>query len=81
MQKNMSIEGVINNVLSMVVWPTFVGAVVIMLIYAGFLFLSSAGDPTKLTNARTAVLWAIVGIAVGILAYSVTGIIKTVLGE
>jgi len=64
----------------MVVWPIFVGAVVIMVIYAGFLFLTSAGDPTKLTKAKMATVWAIVGIAVGILAFSAMDLIKKVLG-
>jgi len=77
----MIIETVINNVLSMVVWPTFVGAVVVMTIYAGFLFLSSAGDPTKLSKAKMAVLWTVVGIITGVLAYSALNILKKVLGE
>lgn len=77
----MEIETILNNVLSMVVWPTFVGAVVIMFIYAGFLFVSSEGDPSKITKAKSAVVWAIVGIVVGILAYSAEGIIKSILGQ
>jgi len=77
----MEITTIINNVLSMVVWPVFVGAVVIMFIYAGFLFVSSEGDPTKITKAKMAVIWATVGIVVGILAYSAENIIKTILGE
>jgi hypothetical protein len=76
----MDIQTIMQNVINKAVWPAFVGAVVIMIIYAGFLFLSASGDPTKLSKAKMALMWAIVGVIVGILAFSVKGLIQGILG-
>ena len=43
---------VINNVLNFVVWPIFVGVVIIMFLWAGILFLTGRGDPAKLEIAK-----------------------------
>lgn len=63
-----------------VIWPIFIGAVVIMIIWAGFLFVTAAGDPAKITTAKKAAIWAVVGIAVGLLAFSAYTFVKRVLG-
>lgn len=42
--------------------------VVIMLIWAGITFVTAEGDPNKTKKARDRVLYAVVGIAVGLLA-------------
>ena len=42
---------------------------VIMFIYAGFLYLTSAGDDAKITRAKNTMLYAIVGIAVAVLGF------------
>jgi len=62
-----------------VIWPIFMGLALIMLIVAGFLFLTSNGEPDKLKTARAALIWSVVGIIVGILAYSIPGVVKTLL--
>jgi len=75
----MDIKTIVQNIIDLVVWPVFVGGIVVMFLYSGFLFLSSEGDPTKLSKAKMSVLWAVVGIIVGILAFSAKSIITTVL--
>jgi hypothetical protein len=35
--------------------------IVLMIIYAGFLFVTAQGDPQKLSKAKKAFLWAIIG--------------------
>ncbi len=72
-------EGIITRFLAIIVWPIFVSAIIIMLVYAGFLFVTAQGDPSKITSAKHAVIWAVVGIIVGILAYSAYGIIKSII--
>lgn len=42
--------------------------VVISWIITGLLFLTAQGDPAKITKARTALIWAVVGTAVAFLA-------------
>lgn len=36
-------------------------AVVLMLVYVGYLFVIARGEPGKITEARTALLWTIIG--------------------
>lgn len=69
----------INNLLSMVIWPVFIGLVVAMFIYAGILFLTSAGDENKMKKARMAVVFAVVGIIVGILGYKAVATIQNLI--
>lgn len=54
---------------------------VIMIIYAGYLFMGSGGDPTKLQEAKKYLTYAIVGIMVTVLAYSVSGVVRSILGQ
>ena len=57
----------------------FVGVVsVIMIIYGGVRYTTSAGDSGKLTNAKNTILYAIVGLIVSILAYAIVNfVVKT----
>lgn len=71
---------IVDRIRSWVVFPIFSGLVVIMIIYAGILFVTSAGDPSKVTRARQAILWAGVGVLVGLLAYGAVGFIKLIIG-
>jgi len=58
----------------------FVGAMVIVfLLLAAYNFLTSGGDPTKVAKARQMVIFALVGVAVFVLAYSAVSIVKTIL--
>ena len=70
---------IIDNLLSIVVWPVFFGASIIMIIWAGFLFLTAHGDPAKIITAQKAVIWAVVGIVVAIAAFSAVNIINKIL--
>lgn len=71
---------IIRNIGSWVVLPFFVGLATIMFIYAGILFATSAGDPSKITRARQAVLIALVGVFIGVAAKALVGFIGYVLG-
>ncbi len=54
----------------------FNGVVIIMFVYAGFKYLTARGEPGKITDANKALLWAMVGVAVGILANFSSGIVN-----
>ena len=54
------IQKLINQILAFVIR---IGAIVVilMLVYVGFLFVTARGEPAKITAARQALLWTIVG--------------------
>ncbi len=52
---------------------TFLGILfVILIIYAGFLYLTSAGAKEKIEKAKNLLLYAVIGLAIVLSAYSVT---------
>ncbi len=52
----------------------------IMIIVAGILYLTSAGSPDKMTKAKTALIYAIAGIAIGLAAKAIVATLSKVLG-
>lgn len=52
----------------------------IMIIIAGILFLISAGSPERMKTAKTALVYAIVGIVIGVAATAIVATIKTIIG-
>ena len=65
---NLAILGV---AIGRVVWVAFTIIAVIAFIVAGVQFLTSQGDPEKISRARLSFIWGIAGIIVGIVAYSI----------
>jgi len=53
---------------------------VISLIYAAILFLISSGEPEKMNKGKRAVIYAIVGIVIAVVAPVVENIIRQVTG-
>jgi|SRR5690606_21056510 hypothetical protein len=60
-----------------------VGAVaVIMLIWGGFKYITSAGDASAVSSAKNTILYAVIGIIVAVLAYAIVNwVISTVTGQ
>jgi len=56
------------------------GVATIMVLWAAILFLTSAGDPNRLGKAKTALMWAIIGIAVALAASGIVALIKKIIG-
>jgi len=73
---NVNVVGLVNLIFNFV-WPIVVAVVIVLFILAGFIFLTAQGEPNKVAQARLAVVWGIVGVAVIILAYSIISIVRT----
>lgn len=48
---------------------------VIMFVVAGVLFLAAGGQPEKIQSARSAFIWGVAGVVVGILAFSIVAVV------
>jgi hypothetical protein len=70
-----SLESFLANILSFVVR---IGAiiVVLMLVYVGYLFVVAQGSDSKLTEARRALLWTVIGALVLLGAQAIASAIK-----
>ena len=62
------VSTVLNNIATPI-WQLFAGISVIMFVVAGILFITSNGEPGKITTARHAVIWGAVAIIVASLAF------------
>lgn len=60
-------------------WIIFGLIAVICFVYAAILFLTAGGQPEKIQSARSAFIWGIAGVVVGIVAYSIIAIVSTVM--
>ena len=61
------------------VWIVFTVLVVICFVIAGILFLTAAGSAEKIQQARNAFMWGVVGVVVGILAYTMITVVTSIL--
>lgn len=50
----------------------------IMIVVAGILFLTSAGDPKRLTLAKQCLTYAIIGLVIALAAQAIVATIKTI---
>lgn len=60
----------------------FVGAAIIAsLVYAGLLYIISAGDADKVKRAHNAVLYAVIGVVVIVLSYAIVVALGSTISE
>jgi|GEM_PF-555741 hypothetical protein len=69
----LSIFTIVTDWVKTLVYP----AVALAILYGGFLFMTSGGDPENVTKGRMVVTYAVIGLAVTLLADSVTSIISS----
>jgi hypothetical protein len=67
----------IDNIFTFLMWV--VGVVgVVMIVYAGFMFIISAGRPDKTKQAIQSIIYTVSGFAVALLARSIVSLVKPV---
>ena len=62
------------------IWPIIAALTVIMFIWSGIKFMTAQGDPSKVEEARKALIWGVVGTAVIILSWSMILIVAFAFG-
>jgi len=70
----------LGNTIVNAVWIVFTIMAIICFVFAAFLFLTSGGSPEKVQAARAAFLWGVAGVVVGILAYTIVGLVRGTIG-
>ncbi len=60
-------------------WKIFGIIALVCFVMAGIFFLTAGGDAEKLTTARSAAIWGIAGVIVGILAYSILTFVESLI--
>lgn len=74
-----SFEELIENLIDFIFWVAVV-IVPLMIIIAGFYFLTAAGNPEKVNTAKRIIFWSIVGFAIVLLAKGIISMIREIIG-
>jgi type IV secretory pathway VirB2 component (pilin) len=79
--KEDSIEGFIKTIVNDILIPIGGVVAVMMIIYAGFLYVTARGNDTKITEARKALTWAVIGAAILLGAWVISQAIQTTISQ
>lgn len=73
------IPALIKNIITAAL--TFAGVIaLVLLIYAGAMYILSKGDPQKVESAKKTFTWAIVGLLIILLSFFIVGMISYLTG-
>ena len=75
------ITSLISKIIDFLIFDVAFPVAILLVVYAGYLYMSSGGNEQKIKTAHKALIWALIGFAVVLIASSVPGIIKEVLYE
>lgn len=59
-------------------WIVFTIIAVVMFIIAGVLFMTAQGAAEKVQQARSAFLWGVAGVVVGIIAFTIITLVRSI---
>ena len=73
---------VMNSIYTVTDWIfiILVAFAAVMVLFGAFTLLTAAGVPEKVTSGRNYIIYAVVGLAVGLLAKAIPAIVKVILG-
>lgn len=75
------IPSLIGNIITNFVLP-LAGAVIMgMVVYGGFLYITSAGDSQKTEKAKKTLMWAILAVFIIVISYSIVVALNNVVNQ
>ena len=72
-------NGLIKTVVNVLLWAVGILSV-IMIIFSGFRYITSAGDATKTKSAQSTLTYAVVGLIVAVFAWAIVNIVLDRIG-
>lgn len=73
---NFNLNTIIGNLLGFA-WPIIVVSVIVLFIAIAFEFINAGGEPAKVGQARLHLIWAMVGVVLILLSFSIVAIVRT----
>lgn len=67
-------KGLIKTVVNVLLWTVGILSV-IMIIFSGFRYITSAGDASKTKSAQSTLIYSVVGLIVAIMAYAIVNMV------
>ena len=73
-------NSLVKDVVNIILW--IVGILsVIMLVWGGIKYTTSAGDSNKVTSAKNTIIYAVIGLIIAILAYAIVNFVIEKIGN
>ena len=76
-----SIPDFLNSIIKNILMPIGAVLAVLMIMYAGFLYVTARGNETKIGEARSALTWAVIGAAILLGAWAISQVITATIGQ
>lgn len=76
-----SIPALIETIVRQILMPIGGVIAVLMIMYAGFLYVTAAGDPGQIKKAHDALLYAVIGAAILLGAFAISTAIQGTINE
>ncbi|MBI2641971.1 MAG: hypothetical protein HYW96_00120 [Candidatus Wildermuthbacteria bacterium] len=61
------------------VFAIFVAVSIIFIVMGAFEFVTAQGDPAKITKARQSLIYAVIGIAIALMAFAIPRVVRNVI--
>jgi hypothetical protein len=68
---DMTLAGLLKSIIKVIIY-IMTPIITLMVIYTGFLFVMAQGNPAKLTQARTALMWCLIGAVIVLGAFGIS---------
>ena len=75
-QSTKTIPEIVGDIISTALFVTGIISVIII-IYAGIRYITSAGDSSKVTSAKNILMYSVIGLVISILAYAIVRFVVT----
>jgi hypothetical protein len=79
--KENTIEGLIRTIVNDILIKVGGVVAVLMIMWAGFMYVTAGGDPGQIKKAHDALLWAVIGAAILLGAWVISEAIQTTIGQ
>jgi hypothetical protein len=76
-----TIQDLIKSIVDDILMPIGGVVAVVMIMYAGFLFVTAGGEPGQITKAKDALLWGVIGAAILLGAWVISTAISTTIDQ
>lgn len=67
-------EGFVKPTINIILWVVGVAAVIVIVV-AGLKYVTSSGNPSAVSSAKTTILYAVIGLVVAITAYAIVNFV------
>jgi hypothetical protein len=74
-----TVEQIIGGIVNVLIWVAGIASVIVIIV-SGIMYITSGGNEKSVTNAKNALLYAIIGLVISIAAFAIVNFVLKSLG-